>query len=99
VKVLVYENRKQPALIWDASTSEKEAAAFLTLFAMLAHEWVVYDDLTDSSRLTPSEQAQRVLFDRALTGDANAAKQLLRLRKDYEYEGWSFGEVLDPEKS
>jgi septal ring factor EnvC (AmiA/AmiB activator) len=39
---------------------------------------------------------QRELFDRAVKGDPKAAKQLLTLRKNAEYEEWSLERVDTP---
>lgn len=88
MRVLIYGNRKQDDDIYDISTPEKEAAAFLTLFNYLNDEWCVYGD-----DLGNKEQS---LYDAAKRGDAMAAKKLLSIRRDYEYEEWHYGEVINP---
>ena len=39
---------------------------------------------------------QRILWKKAKRGDALAARHLLAARKSYEYEGHSYGEVIEP---
>ena len=89
MKVLIYGNRKQDDAIYDISTPEKEAAAFLAVFKTLDEDWQVYE----SSDLNA---ADKKLYDAAKAGDAAAAKRLMSRRKDYEYEEWHYGEVIDP---
>jgi hypothetical protein len=89
MKVLIYGNRKQDDEIYDISTPEKEAAAYLLLFRLLDEQWEVYCDL-------PANQKSR--YEKAKAGNADAAKRLLNARKDYEYEEFHFGEVIDPLK-
>lgn len=134
MRVLVYGNRKQDDVIYDVSTPEKEAAAFLLLFKMLDEDWEVYTDLDDVEELkkcepcskgihrlcegecdckdtpecqkktarrfrTHSRQLQeKGLLQKARAGDAAAAKQLLTNRRTYEYEAFSYKDVLDPLK-
>lgn len=88
MKVLIYGNRKQDDDIYDISTPEKEAAAFLRLFNTLDEEWQVY-----GGNLGAKEQP---LYDAAKKGDGAAAKRLLTMRKSYEYEEWHYGEVINP---
>ena len=87
--LLIYGNRKQEDIIWDISTPEKRAAGFLALFRFLNEEWDVYqpDDLNAT---------EEKLFNKAVDGDANAAERLLTIRKNYEYEEWHFGKLIDP---
>jgi hypothetical protein len=87
MKVLIYGNRKQADDIYDISTPEKEAAAYLKLFQTLDKEWDVYCDL-------PVNQKDRYL--KAKAGNASAAKSLLNARRDCEYEEFHFGELIDP---
>jgi protein subunit release factor A len=47
MKVLRYANRKVDAYYWDASTKEKEKAAFRRLFEILDGGWKVYSDLDE----------------------------------------------------
>jgi len=103
MKVLVYGNRKMDAILWDASTKDLEAAAYLALFTYLDTEWQVYADLKEPVAWdepdTPSKQRQ--WYDRAAKGDAEAARLLLGWRKarHYEYEdGWDIHSVLRPKK-
>jgi hypothetical protein len=86
MKLLVYGNRKQDDMIWDVSTPEKRAAAFLALFAVLKDDWQVYE----ASTLNTKESA---LFVQASEGDAESAEALLNRRKTYEYEEWHFAET------
>jgi hypothetical protein len=86
-KVLVYSNRKIDPIIIDTSTPEKEAAAFLKLFKHLDEEWRVYDDL---------DPKYQNLWDKATTGDADAAKKLLKMRRNEEYESWYESQMIDP---
>ncbi len=81
MKLLVYGNRKQDDQIWDISTPEKRAAAFLELFAILRDDWQVYE----SSELTTKEAG---LLVQANEGDAAAAERLMKGRRTYEYEEW-----------
>jgi hypothetical protein len=87
--LLIYGNRRQEDIIWDISTPEKRAAGFLALFRFLNEEWDVYqpDDLN---------AVQEKLFNKAVEGDAVAAEHLLIIRKNYEYEEWHFGELINP---
>jgi len=52
MKVLKYENRKADAVLFDISTPEKEAAAYLRLFKILDEEWQCYVDLEEDENLT-----------------------------------------------
>lgn len=87
MSVLIYGNRKQDDEIYDISTPEKEAAAFLLLFKTLDEDWQVYGELN---------KREKELYKAAKAGDANAAKRLLTMRKGYEYEEWRYGNVIDP---
>lgn len=88
MKVLVYGNRKQDDEIYDISTPEKEAAAYLKLFNFLDEEWRVYE--------TGLNSKQKIWYERAKGRDSDAAKKLLFARKDFEYEEFHFGEVINP---
>ena len=87
-QVLMYGNRKIDPVIIDASTLEKEAAAFLKLFQYLDRDWQVYD--------TGMTAPHKALYDKAKAGDAEAAKKLLTQRKGYEYEEWYMHCIFDP---
>ena len=87
MRILIYGNRKQDDEIYDISTPEKEAAAFLRLFKTLDNEWQVYTELN---------KKEKELYRAAKNGDSNAARRLLTARKNYEYEEWHYGEVIDP---
>ncbi len=57
MKVLVYENRKQDPQYWDASTPEKENAAFERLYQLLRDSWEVYVDLAEElEKPTPESE-------------------------------------------
>jgi len=89
LKILVYGNRKEPERFYDISTPEKEKAAFMRLFYYLDEEWLVYAELTTE---------QKPLYKKAKGGDAKAAKELMLLRKDHEYEEIQIVNVQDPTK-
>lgn len=114
MKVIIYENRKTDAMVWDASTPEKQAAAFLDLFNMLDEHWQCYSDLEAEepyywadSRDEPEvaerrkksqlyrHQLMRQSYKLAKEGNAIAAEDLLKSRRDYEYEFWSEVEAKD----
>jgi hypothetical protein len=86
MKILVYGNRKTENIYYDASTPEKEEAAYLALFKILDEEWEVYVEL---------EAAHKTLYDAAKSGDAKAAKKLIYLRRHYEYEEVREAQVQD----
>lgn len=87
MKILIYENRKSDPTYWDASTPEKEEAALWCLFKLLDEEWECYEDL---------HGFHLDLYRKAKRGQFAALKQLLHVRKEYEYEHFSWGELLDP---
>ena len=86
MELLVYGNRKQDDYLWDISTPEKRAAAFLELFVFLRDDWQVYECGTLSAK-------EKEWYDKAQEGDASAAEKLLTKRKSYEYEEWYFAET------
>ena len=89
-KVLIYYNRKTDLpTILDASTPEKEDAAFLQLYHYLDEVWEVYE----CDELTAKEKKLRA---KAKDGDVAAAKMLLTSRIKFEYEEWRIGYLLDP---
>ena len=79
MKTLVYENRKISPIRWDISTPEKRDKAFLELFKILDEEWQCYCEF---------EKGQKVFYNQAKKGNAEAAEKLLSLRVKYEYEEW-----------
>jgi hypothetical protein len=97
VEVLHYDNRKISPLLWDASTKEKKAAAILALFRYLKDEWEVYSELAEPLAWDAQPSKQRLLDEKAVKGDVDAAHRLLTARKSYEYEYWSFIDVDDPQ--
>lgn len=95
MKILIYGNRKQDDMMWDISTPEQRAAAFLILFQYLRDEWNVYN--YDYWGSTLKEQAyQKELYEKANKGDSKAAEILLKQRVKYEYEEWTTASVLNP---
>jgi hypothetical protein len=84
MKVLIYSNRKDEdeGVMYDISTPEKEAAAYLKLFHYLDEEWEVYGELSAK---------EKPLYAKAKAGDSAAAKKLLTARNGYEYEGFVSG--------
>lgn len=130
--VLAYESRKCPLQLFDISTPEKEAAAYLRLFKEF-DDTGFYSDLEEEepALCTPCKDGQhkycrgeeectceatkecgdknwrhrsandtvkrqRVLYEKALTGDVEAVKRLFKARHDYEYEEVSVVDVIDP---
>ncbi len=90
-KVLIYQNRKSPAYVWNVSTPEKRAKAFLSLFNLLDTEWDCYVDLDINPTVEVKYEAE--LFRAAKAGNAKAAEELMSIRLDIEYEYWSISEV------
>lgn len=90
MKIIIYENRKSDPICLDASTPEKENAAFLELFNYLKDNWDCYCEIEDES--TPKKQKE--WYNKAVLGDAKAAKNLLTARRDYEYEEWKYSNVV-----
>ena len=88
-KVLVYSNRKIDPIIIDASTPEKEAAAFLKLFKHLDEDWQVYSAV-------PGNVWEQKRINLARSDDAQAAKELFIRRKNEEYEQWYESQMFDP---
>lgn len=90
--ILVYENRKSYPMVWDISSSELTPKAFLELFKYLKDEWQVYesdywgDDGSPDGKAVAKKQKQ--LYKKACQGDAEAAQELLTMRRSYEYEEW-----------
>lgn len=54
-QVLIYENRKQPPMVWDISTPELEEKAYRSLFEFLKNEWACYTDLTEPEEEYPAK--------------------------------------------
>lgn len=102
-KVLIYENRKIDPIVWDVSTLELRAKAFMELFRILDKDWEAYSDLDDECiqegcshsctyhkviEPTRPNLDQQGLYAAAKGGNAKATEQLLHMRRDYEYESW-----------
>jgi hypothetical protein len=49
--VLIYNGKHDEGLMYDVSTPEKEAAAFLILFAYLDEDWDMYSDIEEPTPL------------------------------------------------
>jgi len=75
-RILLYGG-KHGHMVWEASTSEQEDAALKALFSFLDKEWNVYNDL---------RMVESALYDKAKQGDQKSIKNLLLLRRNYEYE-------------
>jgi len=86
-KVLIYQNRKSDAYVWDVSTIEKEEKAFRSLFAILDGAWRVYEDLDLPTHIRWYGEAKKGNYECLLT--------LLEERKDYEHEEWYITEVKE----
>ena len=110
-QVLIYENRKIDPIVWDVSTLELRAKAFMELFRIIDKDWEAYSDLDDEcaeagcshtcahhrkvepTRPNPDQQA---LYAAAKGGNTKATEQLLRMRRDYEYESWVITDMVVP---
>jgi hypothetical protein len=89
MKILIWHS-KGGDIYLDASTPEKESAAYLAMFKVMA-EHADYGSC-------PPENGQEPYYEKAKAGDAEAAKKFLTIRsgRDYEYEGLSLKDVKDP---
>lgn len=76
---------KHGDMYFDASTPELELEAFLKAFN--------YNDRQDFYKEYLANNQQNDLYFKAINGDKLAARLLMTLRKDYEYEGFSIEEV------
>lgn len=89
-RILLYENRKQAPIAYNASTPALELNAFLCLFRYLESEWGCYEDMAEEGK---TQQRQ---YEAAKAGSGLAARKLLKLRQGYEYERWRLLDVFDP---
>jgi len=80
-KVLLYENRKEDPVVWDASSPELEEKAFRSLFNKLDEEYNFYAELRKAD--------VNHLYKKAVKGDFKSIKKILTSRINYEYEYWS----------
>src|SRR5260370_37778826 len=81
--VLIYEVPKTgQTLVWDASTDQLKAEAFLDLFKFLDKELRMY-----IRAQLPIAQAQ--MYAQARKGNPEYAEAFLRIRKKNEYEGFT----------
>lgn len=88
MKILVYTNRKVDDEFYDASTPEKENAAYLAVFKTLDEDWQAYEaDELSSKHANWLKQAR--------AGDAESAKRLLKDRRSYQYEHVYEAELVD----
>lgn len=87
-KVLIYKNRKIDPLVWDASTPELEAEAFLALFDYLDNSWKVYDNLKENPQPDLMRGNQFALYNAAKAGHIRACRELLSKRMHNDYEFW-----------
>lgn len=88
MKILVYGNRKADDEFYDASTPEKENAAYLAIFKTLDQDWQVYEADELSSR-------HAAWLIQARDGNAESAKRLIKDRKNYEYENVREAKLID----
>jgi hypothetical protein len=84
VKVLAYENRKSPLTLYDISTPEKEAAAYLRLFKELDGYWQCYADLEEVEEPTPCEPCEAKLH-KHCTGSCSCVETEECKRTNREY--------------
>ena len=95
MKVLIYNDSNSGSgnTLWNASTSELEAAAYLALFRMF--DGLAYYDVGDMS------SREAAWYEQAKAGNTDAARHLLeqRKRQHHEYEdSWEVIEVLNPQE-
>ena len=83
-QILVFYN-KHGNCYFDASTPELEREAFLKAFKVGCDE-CFYDEIR-------GRHAHVKFYSAARRGDYDAAKTLLSLRRDYEYEGWTLESI------
>jgi hypothetical protein len=74
MKVLVYGNRKSEEM-WDASTPEKEEAAFKALFKFLDEEWDCYCELADAKEPVMCEACSKTYCAGCTRRDTCACKE------------------------
>jgi hypothetical protein len=80
-RILLYEG-KYSNEAWDASTTELAEQALVKLFKYLDEVQLgFYSDL---------KTMESALYMRAKSGDVRSVKQLLSIRRHYEYEWWEF---------
>jgi len=101
-KVLIYQNKKSDAYVWDVSTPELLDKAYWSLFKVLDEDWEVYgelqDDVWDRNIVNTSKgdwEHLKILYNKAKTGDLSNIKALLESRKSYEYEEWHITTVKE----
>lgn len=87
MKMLVWHS-KGGDMYYAAFTPAQEAAAYMAVFKTMEEDG-------DYKSCPPEEDAKRV-FALAQAGDPKAARAFLNHRKDYEYEGISIEDVIDP---
>ena len=88
MKVLIWK-AKHDDVVFLAGTEEQELAAYLTIFQIM-------EENGDYECCPPENARHKTLYKKAKSGDATAARQLLRERKDYEYESVYEHEATDP---
>lgn len=82
-KVLIYENRKTDAYVWDVTTPELMNNAYISLFRLLDEQLECYDSIREDGN---SNQIQ--WYKEAKKGDYTNLYRLLEARRGYEYENW-----------
>lgn len=91
MKILRYENRKEPIWYLDASTPEKEAAALKCLFLHLKNDWHCYEHLADVdneiAKLEQQSQELRVLQQELAQGKVSG---LLRVAAEGQVKGLEY---------
>lgn len=105
-KVLLHTDHWGNGHAFDVSTSELEAAAFLTLF-QLFDEWKYYehleDEMRDLSLYTEDERndtlREHKLVMEAREGFAEAAESLLISRVEAESEFWQIVYITDTDNT
>lgn len=91
MKILRYENRKEPAWYLDASTPEKEAAALECLFLHLKNNWHCYADM-DNIDNEINEHEKQVQELRALKEQLPTIPEMLRQDAEKKLEQLPRGE-------
>lgn len=92
MRILVHHH-KYGDIYYGAEPGPEELWAFQMMFEAL-DEFEAYCNLEPETSDDEFDPDQLELYKKAKKGDSKAAKKLCQLRKEYEYEGFSFDDVL-----
>jgi hypothetical protein len=87
MKILIWR-AKHTNVYYNASTEEKELAAYLKVFKEMQEQG-------DYECCPPTGEA-RALYKLAKQGDGTAVRKFVHSRRHYEYEGTDIEEVIEP---